>query len=189
MSERARGGAFFPFLLFGHYISASHAYIHTYTHTYKYFRRAQRSHAPLIPTSSFSGRAYACHDIPVIPLAALGRVSVRLFEFDRTAAIRADSKIRSTDVCSLVALPPEMCDRENFQWTRARSVNPSWHGSIWMISFNMEPRFEFSLKRKHRNLWSAERKRENKHLNKLGHIHSTRFRFNAILLNAIFRTT
>lgn len=43
-----------------------------------HFRQTRRSHAPLIPASSLSGRTYACHDIPVVLLATGPYIVVRL---------------------------------------------------------------------------------------------------------------
>jgi len=63
--------------------------------------------------SSFSGRVYACHDILVIPLAALGRVDARLVR-SYVGDPRGFERIRCTNVCSLVALPPEKRGRGVF---------------------------------------------------------------------------
>jgi len=56
--------------------------------------------------SSFSARVYACHDILAIPLVALGRVDARLVR-SYVGDPRGFERIRCTNVCSLVALPPE----------------------------------------------------------------------------------
>lgn len=91
--ERMRRGASLPFLPFSHYTSASLSTNPTQSRTID----------PGYGATSLSGRTYACHDIPAVSLATLDRIfAVR---FDRTAS-RADSRIRGTDVYSLVALPP-----------------------------------------------------------------------------------